>query len=251
MTDSKGQLALVIGAGKGIGRGIAELFLERGLGVVAVDIDEASLDWVDERENAKKAVLDMSHPDVGKKAQAVLGDTVPQVVCIAAGIYPAAEYKDMSDELWSKVLDTNLNGPVRVLAKLLPGMEEAGYGRVVLVTSITGPVVSHPSMVHYSASKSGLEGAMRALALAVAQSGVTINAIRPGNILTDGVLAVSDEDDLSFMRKGIPMRRLGDVNEVAELAYYLCLPNAGYVTGQTVVIDGGQVLQEYQEGLLD
>ncbi len=124
---------------------------------------------------------------------------------------------------WPDVMDTNLNGPMRVVRALLPGMADPGCGRVVLVSSTTGPQVGNPGLVHHAASKAGLEGAMRGFALEVASTCVTINAIRPSSILTDGVLAASDDDDLEFMAKGIPMRRPGDVKEIAELAHFVAL----------------------------
>lgn len=250
MSSITDQTAIVIGAAKGIGRAVADMYAERGANVLAVDFDAAALLPLQTNSHTRTFVADLRDVNIGQMVADALGGIVPQILCICAGIYPNNPYAAMTDGQWQNVINTNLTGPVRVLRAILPIMAESNYGRVVLISSITGPIVVGPGYVHYAASKGGLEGAMRGLALEVAANGVTVNAVRPGSILTEGVRAASSERDIALMSKGIPVRRFGRPDEVAEAVYFLSLGNNAFITGQTLIVDGGQTLQEYQMGLL-
>src|SRR5262249_27632311 len=124
----------------------------------------------------------------------------------------------------------------------------AGRGRVVLTASITGPITGFPGWAHYGASKAGQLGFMRTAAIELAASGITINAVMPGNIITEGLTDLG-EDYQAQMSASIPLRRLGTVDDIGHTALFLATDEAGYITGQTVVVDGGQVLPESLEAL--
>ena len=130
----------------------------------------------------------------------------------------------------------------------LPALAASGRGRVILTSSITGPITGFPGWAHYGASKAGQLGFMRTAAIELAASGITVNAVMPGNIITEG-LADLGEDYLAGMTASIPLRRLGTVDDIGHAALFLASDEAGYITGQTIVLDGGQVLPESLEAL--
>jgi 3-oxoacyl-[acyl-carrier protein] reductase len=117
------------------------------------------------------------------------------------------------------------------------------YGRIVLTSSITGSIVGQPGYAHYGASKAAMLGFMRSAALEVAAAGITINAVLPGNIATEGQLSLGP-DYAASMAACIPMKRLGSVEDIANAALFFATEEAGYITGQTLVVDGGQLLPE-------
>ncbi|HEY2129965.1 MAG TPA: SDR family oxidoreductase, partial [Streptosporangiaceae bacterium] len=165
------------------------------------------------------------------------------VLCANAGIFPEARLADMTDEDIDTVLGTNLRGSILSVQACLPALTASGHGRVVLTSSITGPITGFPRWVHYGASKAGQLGFMRTAAIELAASGITINAVLPGNVLTEG-LADLGEEYIQSMTASIPLRRLGTVDEIGYAALFLATDEAAYITGQTIVVDGGQVLPE-------
>jgi len=140
------------------------------------------------------------------------------------------------------VLGTNLKGTILTVQACLPLLASSGRGRVILTSSITGPITGYPGWTHYGASKAGQLGFMRTAAIELAASGITVNAILPGNIVTEGMESLGE--DYAGMIAAIPMRRLGTVDEIGYAALFLATDEAGYITGQTIVVDGGQVLPE-------
>jgi 3-oxoacyl-[acyl-carrier protein] reductase len=125
----------------------------------------------------------------------------------------------------------------------LPYLKQSDQGRIVLTSSITGPVTGYPGWTHYGASKAGQLGFMRSAAIELARYGITVNAVLPGNIVTEGLVAEGEAYG-EAMVASIPMRRLGSVDDIAHAALYFASREAGYVTGQTLIVDGGQVLPE-------
>ena len=145
--------------------------------------------------------------------------------------------------MWRRVMDLNVGGAVRTVQACLPAMVGRGYGRIVLTSSITGPVTGQPGFAHYGASKAAMLGFMRSAAVELARSGVTINAVMPGNVSTPGFADTSDEHQ-QRMLTSIPMGRYAEPEEVGWAVRFLASPEAGYITGQTLIVDGGQVLPE-------
>ena len=143
----------------------------------------------------------------------------------------------MSDGEWNEVIETNLSGAFRVTKPMLRGMLKARWGRVINVGSVVGRL-GNPGQGNYVASKAGLEGFTRSLAMEVASRGITVNAVAPGFIETDMTDALS-EDQSAAMLERIPLGRMGSVNEIAATVSFLCSQHAGYITGQTLQVNGG------------
>ena len=125
----------------------------------------------------------------------------------------------------------------------MPAMVARSYGRIVLTSSITGPLTGQPGFAHYGASKAALLGFMRSAAVELATTGVTVNAVLPGNVKTPGFASTSEEHQ-RLMLTSIPMRRYADPEDIGWAVRFLASPEAGYITGQTLIVDGGQVLPE-------
>jgi 3-oxoacyl-[acyl-carrier protein] reductase len=143
----------------------------------------------------------------------------------------------MSDAEWSQVIDTNLSGSFRVTKPLLRGMLKARWGRVINIGSVVGRL-GNPGQGNYVASKAGLEGFTRSLAMEVASRGITVNAVAPGFIETDMTEALTDEQSAAMLER-IPLGRMGSANEIAATVSFLCSQQAGYITGQTLQVNGG------------
>ena len=160
-----------------------------------------------------------------------------------AGVYPNAALEEIDDAFVDRVMDLNLKGALHSIQACLPAMREQGYGRVVLTSSITGTHVGAERYSVYGASKAAMLGLMRGLALEVVRDGITINAILPGNIRTPIVEAL-DQEYMDWTLRAIPMGRLGEPEELGWAVRFLAAEEASYITGQTLVLDGGQLLPE-------
>jgi 3-oxoacyl-[acyl-carrier protein] reductase len=241
------QVAVVTGAARGIGRGIAAVLAAEGARIVIADIDLATA----ERTAAELGqgalavatdVTDRSSVDaLAAAALAAYGRI--DILAANAGIYPSTDLADIDDEIWDRVMGINVKGALHALQACTPAMLARGYGRVVLTSSITGPITGQAGYAHYGASKAAMLGLMRSAAVELARSGVTVNAVMPGNIETPG-LDETSEEHRRLMLSSIPMGRFGTAEDVAWAVRFLASPEAGYVTGQTIVVDGGQVLPE-------
>jgi len=239
------QVAVVTGGARGIGRGIATVLAAEGARVVIVDLDG---------ELAERAASDLRGlaiaADVVDRASveemaARVVDELGRIDIVAAnaGIYPVAELTELTDEMWAQVMDVNVGGAVRTVQACLPSMRERGYGRVVLTSSITGPITGQVGFAHYGASKAAMLGFMRSAAVELARSGITVNAVMPGNVATEGFAGTSDEHQ-QRMLTSIPMGRYAEPEEIGWAVRFLASPEAAYITGQTLIVDGGQVLPE-------
>ena len=165
------------------------------------------------------------------------------VLCANAGIFPDRRLEDLTDEDMELVFGTNLKGCVLSVQACLPALRRSGRGRVILTSSITGPITGFPGWAHYGASKAGQLGFMRTAAIELAPSAITVNAVLPGNVVTEGLEDLG-EDYMKQMTATIPLGRLGTVEEIGYAALFLATDEAAYITGQTIVVDGGQVLPE-------
>jgi 3-oxoacyl-[acyl-carrier protein] reductase len=141
-----------------------------------------------------------------------------------------------------------ISGTFLTVQSAIPHLKKSDQGRVVITSSITGPVTGYPGWTHYGATKAGQLGFMRTACIELAKYGITVNAVMPGNIITEG-LAGMGEDYQKTMAASIPLKRLGTVDDIGHAALYFASKEAGYVTGQTIVVDGGQILPESLEAL--
>ncbi|MCI0430861.1 MAG: SDR family oxidoreductase [Rhodospirillales bacterium] len=242
----EGRAALVIGAARGIGAGIAERFAEEGARLVIADTEaEAGL------ATARRLAAVFVETDIARKADAERAVALAvarfgrlDILVQNAGIYPWTLIEDIEPEEWDMVLGVNLRGTYLAARAALPPMRAQGYGRMVFTSSITGPRVTSPGHGHYSASKAGINGFIRAAALEFSAYGITVNGIEPGNILTEGMKAHRSPDFIRTMEEAVPLGRLGTPRDVANAALFLASDEASYITGTTIVVDGGQTLPE-------
>ncbi|PLP60853.1 3-oxoacyl-[acyl-carrier-protein] reductase [Mesorhizobium loti] len=240
------RVALVIGAARGIGEAIAARFAEEGAKVVIADREVEAGEATAERLGVQFTQIDVSSFADTRKAVgiAVAAYGTLDILVQNAGIYPWTLIENTSPEEWDAVLGVNLKGTFLAARAALPVMREKGYGRMIFTSSITGPRVTSPGHGHYSASKAGINGFIKSAALEFAGYGITVNGLEPGNILTEGVKQHRSEAFIHSMEEAIPLGRLGTPHDIANAALFLASDDAAYITGTTVVIDGGQTLPE-------
>ena len=251
MFSLAGRSVLVTGGSKGIGRGIASVFAAADANVAIgarsqSDIDSAvaALDGVGAGKVMGVTVDVSDHDSCIAMAEAVVGAFGGlDVMCANAGIFPDAPLQTMTPDQLAEMLDVNVKGTVYSVQACLDALITSGRGRVVLTSSITGPITGFPGWSHYGASKAAQLGFMRTAAIELAPHRITVNAVLPGNILTEGLADLGD-DYLAGMARAIPAGALGTPEDIGYAAAFLASDEAGYITGQAIVVDGGQVLPE-------
>lgn len=246
----EGRSVIVTGASKGIGRGIAHRFARAGCKVLVVSRNLGEATAVADEITAAGGTAQAFVADVSKQAEAeamaaaaVAAFGGIDILCANAGIFPAAKLGAMTEADFDLVIGTNLKGSFLSVSACLPAMKAAGKGRIILTSSITGPITGYPGWSHYGASKAGQLGFMRTAAIELAPWHITVNAVMPGNIFTEGLHEMGPEY-IEKMAASVPMRRLGSVDDIANAALFFASDEAAYITGQGMVIDGGQILPE-------
>lgn len=255
LTSVEGRSVIVTGASKGIGKGIARVFARHGAKVLVVartgkDAEAAAAEIGEAGGRAAAFAGDVTNWD---SMQAMAAAAAEQhggidVLCANAGIYPQTKVEEMDPAEWDRVMATNLKGAFLSIKACLPHLKKSDGGRIVLTSSITGPVTGFPGWTHYGATKSGQLGFMRTACMEFAKYGITVNAVLPGNIITEG-LSDLGEDYLKTMAASIPLGKLGTVEDIGYAALFLASKEAGYITGQTITVDGGQIIPESIEAL--
>ena len=252
-----GRVSVITGAAMGMGEGIARVHAKHGAHVVLWDISERVFEIAKalDSEGYKASPFKVDVTKLGecqRAAEAVITELGKiDALCANAGTFRLAKLIDMSDEDRDFQFNVNFIGVWNSIKAVLFNMTQNKYGRIVITSSVTGPIVADPTTTAYAASKGALRGLTKALAVEVAEDGITVNAICPGFILTPmskaGARAFNPENPDDFIRKissMIPMGRYGDILEVGELAAFLSSDESSYITGAEIVIDGGATLPE-------
>jgi 3-oxoacyl-[acyl-carrier protein] reductase len=250
--STAGRAVAVTGGSKGIGKGIARVFAAAGARVAIL---------ARHGDQAEAAAREIGHGAIGMSAdvtdEASLAAAMAKiaaafgsldVLCANAGIFPPAKLEEMTGADWDHVVDTNLKGTFLSLKAALPHLKKSDQGRVIITSSITGPVTGYPGWTHYGATKAGQLGFMRTAAIELAKYAITVNAVLPGNIKTEG-LSDLGADYEKAMAASIPLKRLGSVEDIGHAALFFASREAAYITGQSMVVDGGQILPESLEAL--
>jgi NAD(P)-dependent dehydrogenase (short-subunit alcohol dehydrogenase family) len=224
-----GRVAVVTGAGRGIGQRIAEVLAGNGAKVAALDLEAPG------HEGILGVACDVSEEAAVEaafaKVEAELGS--PAVLVLNAGIYPIVPFEETTRELWDRTMAINLTGAFLCARRALPAMREAGYGRIIGIGSSAGKAGGSRSVAAYAASKAGVMTLMKSIANEYAKHGITANALAPALIDTP---MIADTRDLVSR---IPVGRFGTVDEVASLVAFLASEHAGYITGEVTDINGG------------
>jgi NAD(P)-dependent dehydrogenase (short-subunit alcohol dehydrogenase family) len=238
--------AVVTGSGRGIGRAIAIAFAREGAGVAIIDVNQ---------ENCNKVVQEITR--MGGKAIAVkcdvsakveVDDMVRKVIAEFskidilvnnAGIVGFKPFLDLTEEEWDKMLSINLKGQFLCSQAIAREMVKAKSGRIINIASISsgGCQIAFPMIAHYTASKAGVLGLTKALALELAPQGISVNAISPGAVNTE--IAQSNEEQKKATIARIPKGRIAEPEDIANLAVFLATPESDYITGADIIIDGG------------
>lgn len=241
MNGPADRIALVTGASRGIGAGIARLLASRNLRVIGTATTDAGAARIDQAlgPSVVGRRLDIGDPEDVDRFFAGISDGpgMPLVLVNNAGITRDNLMLRMTPEQWSDVIDTNLSGLYRVTRPVLRGMLRARWGRVVNVSSVVARS-GNPGQTNYAASKAGVEGFTRSLAQEVASRGITVNAVAPGYIATDMTAELTDSQADDLLGR-IPLGRMGTASDVAEAVAFLVSDAAAYITGETLHVNGG------------
>src|SRR3984885_10615933 len=254
-TSIAGRAVVVTGGTRGIGKGIASVFARNGARVLITGRDSDVARTAVEELSAGGAEDSFIQADVADRedCRRIAANAVERlggidVLCANAGVFPDARLADITEETLDQVLGTNLKGTVFSVQACLPALARSGRGRVVLISAITGPITGYPGWTACGASKAGQLGFMRTAAIELAPSQVTVNAVLPGNIITENVAELGPDFETK-MAAYIPLGHLGTVDDIGYAVLFLASEEAGYITGQTLVIDGGQVLPELPQAV--
>lgn len=251
----EGMVAIVTGAASGMGRATAHLFADEGANVVVTDLGtervQAVVDEIAGVHGAgvvKGVVCDVADPD---QLRALVGSTITtfgtiDIVVNNAGVALPTSLLDGDEDAfessWATTLDVNLTAHARLVRLALPYLRKGGQGRVVNIAS-TEAIVTTAGMAAYAATKAGVVGLTKSMAVELGQHGVTANCICPGPILTGMTEAIPDEAKQTYARRRVPLRRYGVPEEVAHMTLNLCLPASSFVNGAIIPVDGGMTIR--------
>ncbi|MFD2673796.1 3-oxoacyl-ACP reductase FabG [Gulosibacter bifidus] len=245
----EGRVALVTGGTVGIGQGIADVLADHGATVVVTGVTEA------ECATTREAGYDAVVLDVRDRAacDAVVKSVIDthgslSVLAANAGVYPQTPLRELSDDEIDFIFDVNVKGTIHMVQAAADALRDSERGRIVVTSSITGNYTGYPGWAHYGATKAAQLGFIRSAAMELAKQGTTINAVLPGNIVTPGLQALG-EAYLAEMAKAVPLGKLGEPRDIGEAVAFLASDGARYITGQSIVVDGGQILPEGPDAL--
>ena len=249
----QGRSVAVTGGTKGIGKGMARVFAQAGAKVAIIGrglrraeaaAGEIGLGVIGlAGDVTSKASMEKAMAEIAARQGGI------DVLCANAGIFPQAKLEEMTEAQWDEVQDINLKGTFLSVQAAVPFLKKSDQARIIVTSSITGPITGYPGWTHYGASKAAQLGFVRSACLELSRYGITVNAVMPGNILTEGMVAMG-EAYIQSMAKSIPLKKLGTVEDIGHAALYFASKEAGYVTGQTIIVDGGQIVPESLDALL-
>jgi len=255
--DLTGKVALVSGAQRGIGLGIVAELARAGAFVLLTGIMDEEGRRAADKLASQGLRVQFRHMDTANETdvKATIDDLVAKhgrvdIAVANAAIYPNTPIAEISADEWDEVMRVNLRGAFLLARTSFLQFRKQKSGRVIFLSSITGPRVSSPGYAHYATTKAGVLGFMRTAALEWAPWNVTLNAVEPGNILTEGVVEHQPQSFVDAQRAAVPLRRLGTPQDIASAVRFLASDEASYITGQTIVVDGGQILPEMQTAIL-
>ncbi|WP_097461098.1 3-oxoacyl-ACP reductase FabG [Mangrovitalea sediminis] len=243
----EGKVALVTGASRGIGRAIAKSLAMQGATVIGTATTEEGAStishyfakWGLPGDGIVMNVNDAQAVEDGIK-QITSAHGAPQILVNNAGITRDNLMLRMKDSEWDEVIGTNLTSVYRTTKAVLKGMTKARWGRIVSISSVVADM-GNAGQANYAAAKAGMEGLTRSLAREIASRGITVNCVAPGFIDTDMTRKL-DDAQRDAMLKGIPAQRLGEPEEIADVVAFLASPAAGYITGETIHVNGGMYM---------
>jgi 3-oxoacyl-[acyl-carrier protein] reductase len=247
----KNRIAIVTGAAQGSGKGVALELARHGAIVVLADVQEQLGASVEEELRAQGLSARFCATDLSSETsvKALVESTrrwygAIDILASCAGIYPVQDFETLTSAQWSHVITVNMSAPFWLSRECLPLLKKSGHGRIIFTTSVTGPTVVIPGLTHYAASKAGLEGFMRSLAVELAKYRINVNAVAPGAILTPGFERACTPEEVAAIAKRIPLRRLATPADIAAAYAFLASDAAEYYTGIVIRVDGGYVLPE-------
>ena len=228
---------LVSGGTKGIGRAIVTKLLDEGYSVIATTRDKTKANIL-EHKNLTVENLDLSSKDSVSEFQEKVESFKPSILVNNAGVTKDNLFLRMSENDWTEVIETNLNGTYRLTKIFLKDMIKNKWGRIINIGSVSG-LMGNPGQTNYASSKAALEGFTRSLAKEIGSRNITVNLVSPGFINTDMTSGLT----IKKLESQIPLGRMGNPSDVASLVAFLASEGAGYITGQTLVVDGGLFMQ--------
>ena len=240
----KGKVALVTGASRGIGSDITEALIETGVYVIGTATTKEGAERISSKmgSNGRGIKLDVSFQESVDEVFNDINENEgsPSIIINNAGIAKDSILMKMKSNDWDEVISTNLSGIYRICKLGIRAMIKSRYGRIVNIASIIGHI-GNPGQTNYAAAKAGIIGFSKSLAREVATRNITVNVVSPGFILTDMTNALSDAQKNEMLEK-IPLGRFGTGNEVANAVIYLVSDSASYITGQTLHVNGGMLM---------
>jgi 3-oxoacyl-[acyl-carrier protein] reductase len=240
----EGEIALVTGASRGIGKAIAEELASRGATVVGTATSESGAAAISEYlgDQGTGMVLNVTDPDSITGVIDAIADQYGAITILVnnAGITRDNLMMRLKDEDWDALIDTNLSSVFRLSKAVLRGMMKARKGRIINIGSVVGST-GNPGQVNYAAAKAGILGFSKAMAREVGSRGITVNVVAPGFIDTDMTRELSD-DQRDALKASIPLNRLGEPQEIAKAVAFLSSPDAAYITGETLHVNGGMFM---------
>ncbi|MDF4432930.1 3-oxoacyl-ACP reductase FabG [Vibrio parahaemolyticus] len=240
----EGKIALVTGASRGIGRAIAELLVERGATVIGTATSESGAAAISEYlgENGKGLALNVTDVESIEATLKTINDEFGAIDILVnnAGITRDNLLMRMKDDEWNDIINTNLTPIYRMSKAVLRGMMKKRAGRIINVGSVVG-TMGNAGQTNYAAAKAGVIGFTKSMAREVASRGVTVNTVAPGFIETDMTKALNDDQRASTLAN-VPAGRLGDPREIASAVVFLASPEAAYITGETLHVNGGMYM---------